>query len=178
MARAASAFTAVLILCHTFGCMADPRDRIAPAMNNRGTGGITSSVAQNAQQRRAARAEAVPLTEQLNAAIAAGDYPKALSLLDRLDRLGGSPETVLAARRFEVLLRSGDTDAAYRLAARAEQLPEADARLFGDLARAIVDTPNLAERDVVLARRLARQAVQLSNGAAEYQAILNKATPK
>jgi hypothetical protein len=159
----------------SLACNTDPNRRMPPALNNRGTAGVTASISQKKQQVYVAQVQSVPLTQQLNEAMAAGEDAKALALLDELEKLGGVPADYLALNRFKVLLHSNNTDAAYRLAARAEQLPLTDGTLYNGMARAILETPNVAERDLVLARRYARAAKAFNDKPDEYAATLDAA---
>lgn len=159
----------------SIGCDSDPNRRLPPAMNNRGAAGVTASISQKKQQVYVAQVQSVPLTQQLTEAMAAGDDAKSLALLDELEKLGGVSDNYISLNRFKVLLHSGNTDAAYRLAARAEHLPQTDGALYNGMARAILETPNVAERDLILARRYARAAKAFNDKPDEYAATLDAA---
>jgi hypothetical protein len=100
---------------------------------------------------------------QLKRAIKEDKFADALALMDKLEPALPQPDFYVASNRFRVLIKSKRYDAAYRYAAKIENLPNVTANLLNELALIITDTRDVEERDLIVAKRLARQAMALSN---------------
>lgn len=106
------------------------------------------------------------LGQQLNAAAQAGDWDKALKIVDELAKLSPMMATRMSVIRFHILLQEKhDYDAAYK---HAGQLLEGSAKdepaALNEMAWAILAAEGVEKRDLSLAQKLAGRANELTEG--------------
>ncbi len=116
----------------------------------------------DAKKEAAARKLLAELGEKLGEAMADEQWDKAMKLLDEIAIARPDMVQQLAPMRFHVLLRKKQYDAAYKLGADLMDQLKDDPQALNELAWTIATDEGIEKRDLDLAEKMARRAVELS----------------
>jgi len=110
------------------------------------------------------RAVQEQLRQALAREIGAGQWDRALAMIHDYQQKQPDSAAQLSLTRFGVLVAKHDWDAAIRAAREAAQANQNDGSALNELAWAIVDSPELAKRDIELSLKCADRASELLGG--------------
>ena len=115
----------------------------------------------------ARRAAGQAMEKELNAAVRAKDYDKAITVVDEYSKKNPDMAASLAGYKYSFLLRKPDYDGAVKLAKELVDSPDADdADLMNRIAWSMVDPQSkFANPDLDVAFKAAKRANELSHGA-------------
>lgn len=125
----------------------------------------TDAAAAKAKAEADLHARALPLMQQANAHAEAGEWNEALALVDQLIEMGYE-QLNMTLTRFQVMVgQLNDAPAAYAFLDKTAFGPLNDnADALSQIAWFLADAPNLPDRDLDLAQRIAERANSLKEG--------------